>query len=206
MCIKLNSDEWSDPINLGEAINTAGDEESPNISEDGNTLYFSSNGLINNYGGFDIYKSEKTEFNTWGIAQNLGYPINSIGDDIFFIPINPEKAFYTSYRYESQGKADIFVVYLDTTKVNDLTINFGFVFDQDNNPIENVKIFITNTKTKEKKIARPAKSGKFIFITHANNSYTLDVNINNQLVFSDSIFFTQIVPTEKFYQNIIIEK
>jgi tetratricopeptide (TPR) repeat protein len=205
MSIKLGANEWSKPINLGESVNSKGDEESPNISDDGKTLYFSSNGRINSFGGFDIYKSEKTEFNTWGIAENLGYPINSIGDDIFFTPINStEKAFYTSYRYGSHGNADIFVVYLDSTDINKQTVNFGFVYDENDEPVNNVEIYITNTKTQEKKIARPAKSGKFIFVTEANNTYALEVNLNDTIVFSDTFSFPDSVPRKKFYKKIIV--
>lgn len=205
MSTKLGANEWSKPINLGESVNSKGDEESPNISDDGKTLYFSSNGLKNSFGGFDIYKSEKTEFNTWGIAENLGYPINSIGDDIFFTPINStEKAFYTSYRYGSHGNADIFVVYLDSTDINKQTVNFGFVYDENENPIDNIEIFITNTNTKEKKIARPGKSGKFIFVTEANNTYDLEVNLNDNIVFSDTFSFPDTVPIKKFYKKIIV--
>jgi len=203
--VKLATGEWSKAINLGPGVNSKGDEESPNISFDGNTLYFSSDGRDKSFGGFDIYKSTKTEFNTWGYAENIGYPINSIGDDIFFTPIiSTEKAFYTSYRYGSKGKADIFIVYLDSTNVNKQTINIGYVYDQNEQPINDVEICITNTKTSEKRIAKPAQTGKFIFVTEANNSYSIDVNYNNQVVFTDLITFPDTVPSKKFYRTIVI--
>lgn len=205
MSVKLGEDEWSKPVNLGSSVNSKGDEESPNISEDGQTLYFSSDGRPNGFGGFDIYISEKTEFNTWGVAKNMGYPINSIGDDIFFTPINTtEKAFYTSYRYGSQGAADIFVVYLDSIAINQTTINFGYVYNQADEPIENVKIQITNTTTDEKKVAKPTQNGKFIFITEANNTYELDISLNNQIVFTDTFTLPDSVPSKKFYKKIIV--
>lgn len=203
--VKLGENEWSKPVNLGKGVNSKGDEESPNISEDGKTLYFSSNGRENGYGGFDIYKSEKTEFKTWGIAKNLGYPINSIGDDIFFTPINStEKAFYSSYRYGSQGAADIFVVYLDSAQVQYKTINFGYVYNENDEPLTDVEIYITNTKNNEKKISKPTDLGKFIFITEANNSYFLDVNYNKKTVFSETFVLPDTVPDKKFYKKIIV--
>jgi len=73
---------WGPPRNLGEGVNTKYNEEGPYIHPDGKTLYFSSKGH-ENLGGYDIFKSELSEFGTWKPAENIGYPINTVGDDIF---------------------------------------------------------------------------------------------------------------------------
>ena len=71
---------WSVPQNIGPPINTPGDEQSPFIHADGQTLYFMSNGHPG-MGGFDLYLSRRQPDGTWGEPQNLGYPINSEGNE-----------------------------------------------------------------------------------------------------------------------------
>ena len=195
---------WSKPVNLGDAINTPEDEESPNLSDDGDMLYFSSNGR-KGYGGFDIFKSQRTDFNTWTIAQNLKYPINSVGDDIFFTQIaNTEKAFYSSYRYGSKGNADIFIVYLDSAEAKIKTINYGYIFDKDKKPITSANIEIINHKTGELSIYKPSDSGKFIFITKAKITYTLKIILKNTIIYSETFSTSDTVPEKKYYKEIII--
>ncbi len=74
---------WSEPRNLGSTINTAYDEESIYITPDGKIMYFSSKGH-NTIGGYDIFKSEKDASGNWTTPQNIGLPINTPGDDVFF--------------------------------------------------------------------------------------------------------------------------
>src|SRR6202008_121302 len=72
---------WSNVDNLGNAINTAGNEQSPFISRDGKELYYSSDGM-DGYGGYDIFKTTY-DGKKWSKPENLGIPYNSVGDDIF---------------------------------------------------------------------------------------------------------------------------
>lgn len=199
-----NEGNWSKPVNLGDAINTPQDEDSPNISADNQTLYFSSNGR-QGFGGFDIFKSQRTEFNTWTIAKNLGYPINSVGDDIFFTQIaNTDKAFYTSYRYGGKGNADIFVVYLDTNTTKRSLVNYGFILDSLEQPIEDINIVIINHQSGKKTISKPSTSGKFVFVTESKTTYTLKVFHKNEIVFVDSFTTSDTLTDINFYKKIII--
>ncbi len=77
---------WGPGENLGPMINTKFNEETPFLSKDGNTLYFSSQGH-NSMGGFDIFYSEKKPDGTWSKPVNVGYPLNTTDDDLFFVPI-----------------------------------------------------------------------------------------------------------------------
>lgn len=76
--------KWSEPKNLGATINTERDEHTPFICDNEKTLYFSSRGH-NSIGGFDIFRSEKTN-SEWSSPVNLSYPLNTTDDDIFFHP------------------------------------------------------------------------------------------------------------------------
>jgi hypothetical protein len=82
---KLPNNTWSEPINLGESINTAGDEDYPYVTPDGRTLYFCST-KHGSMGGYDIFKAtwnDKQE--KWENPVNLGAPINSPFDDLYFV-------------------------------------------------------------------------------------------------------------------------
>lgn len=83
MSMKDDSGQWMPAVNLGESINTIYDEVSPFLSEDGKSLYFSSNGLPG-IGDYDVYKSTKNDDGTWSPAANMGYPVNTPFIDLFF--------------------------------------------------------------------------------------------------------------------------
>lgn len=83
---KDENGEWGPAVNLGPNINTRFNENTPFITADGNTLFFSSEGH-NSMGGYDIFFSTRQSDNTWSRPVNLGYPINTTDDDIFYSPI-----------------------------------------------------------------------------------------------------------------------
>ncbi len=101
--------EWSAPVNMGQDINTAGDEMFPYVRADG-TLYFSSNAHVG-YGGLDIYKATKKDGENGDIWEitNMGLSINSFADD-FGIAFkgNDEEGLFSSTRGSSRGVDNIF--------------------------------------------------------------------------------------------------
>lgn len=102
--------KWGKAENLGPVINTQGNEDSPEISPDGKVLYFSSAGL-EGMGNFDVFRSELKD-GEWTKPVNMGYPINSPADDIFFKwDPNTGVAYFSSSRAEGHGKMDLYVVY-----------------------------------------------------------------------------------------------
>jgi outer membrane protein OmpA-like peptidoglycan-associated protein/tetratricopeptide (TPR) repeat protein len=109
---KIKEGEWSKPENIGAPVNTEFDEDSPFLSDDGNTLYFASNGH-KGYGNFDIFKSELKD-GKWSEPVNLGQPVNSAGHDIFLV-MEPGGAsgYFSSSRNGGFGDMDIY-------KINDL--------------------------------------------------------------------------------------
>lgn len=101
---------WSEPENLGNVVNTQYNEDSPYMLPDGVTLYFSSEGH-DNMGGFDIFSSMISEDGFWSEAENLGYPINTTEDDVFYIPTPDEKhAYYSSAKKLGFGDQDIYFI------------------------------------------------------------------------------------------------
>jgi len=105
------SAEWGQAKSLGANINTKYDDDSPYLSRDGKTLYFSSRGH-NTMGGYDIFKSEYDESTRrWGQAQNLGAPINTPDDDTYY-RLSPDGsyAYLSSYRLGGYGEKDIYTI------------------------------------------------------------------------------------------------
>ncbi len=83
---RLSSSEWGEAENLGAIINTDANEETPFLSDDGKWLYFSSEGHFN-MGGYDVFFSFILETGEWKDPINIGFPINTTGDDLFYYPI-----------------------------------------------------------------------------------------------------------------------
>ena len=100
---------WSEPQNLGPTINTQYDETGVFLSPDGNTLYFSSTGH-NTMGGYDIFKTTLVN-GQWSAPENLGFPINTPDDDVFFVmPSNKKHGYYSSAQMGGNGDMDIFMI------------------------------------------------------------------------------------------------
>lgn len=107
---KLGADgEWGIPVNLGPEINTPFNEDRPFLINGGKTLFFASQGH-HNMGGYDIFRSQIQYNDLWGTPENLGYPVNTPDDNIFFCPADNGKAGYISLygRDGGSGKADIY--------------------------------------------------------------------------------------------------
>jgi hypothetical protein len=107
---KLGDDgEWSIPINMGPEINTPFNEDRPFLINGGKTLFFASQGH-QNLGGYDIFRSQIQYNGLWSTPENLGYPLNTPDDNIFFCPADNGKAGYISIygKDGGSGKADIY--------------------------------------------------------------------------------------------------
>ncbi len=115
--VKQTDGTWGEPVNLGDVINTPYDEDAPFIDVETNSLYFSSEGH-ENIGGFDVFKSTIKE-GKFSTPENLGFPINTGADDIFYVMNHSkEKAYITSIRENGIGNYDIYeIVFLDKVKV-----------------------------------------------------------------------------------------
>lgn len=101
---------WGNVENLGANFNTERDEDAPYIHPDGTIFHYSSNGLTS-MGGYDIFRCNLKD-GIWSPPVNLGYPINTIDDDIYYIiSADGEKGFYSSGKEGGFGLQDLYVVY-----------------------------------------------------------------------------------------------
>ena len=109
--------KWSDPVNAGSTLNTPYDEEGVFISADGRHLYFASQGH-NSMGGFDIFRSTRLPDGFWSEPENLGYPINTPDDEVFYVTDQAGTyGYYSTTRPGGSGSRDIYkVIYLGSEK------------------------------------------------------------------------------------------
>jgi tetratricopeptide (TPR) repeat protein len=106
---KINKTEWGEPVNIGPTINTVEDEVSCFIHPDGKTLFFSSRGH-RSMGGYDIFKSVY-ENGKWSVPENVGYPINTVDDDIHFtLSADNKTGYYDTYSLKGMGERDIYKI------------------------------------------------------------------------------------------------
>ncbi len=103
--------KWGEAINLGPVINTTEDEEGIFVHPDGKTIYFSSKGH-QSMGGYDVFKSIFNDsLKSWSKPENIGYPINTTDEDVFFsVSASGKHAYYSSVRADGFGEKDIYRV------------------------------------------------------------------------------------------------
>lgn len=107
-CLRNANGTWGEPQNLGAPINTKGTEMAPFLHPDGQTLYFSSDKHVG-MGGFDLFMSRRGLDGKWQEPVNLGFPINTGGDEInFFVAADGKTAFLSSQREGGNGGYDIY--------------------------------------------------------------------------------------------------
>jgi hypothetical protein len=159
--------DWGPAVNLGPTINTPYNEETPFLSKDDKTLFFSSRGHFN-IGGYDIFYSTKLDNGEWSVPLNLGYPLNSTDDDVFFDPVNEGyEGYYARSESSGFGLQDIYRIEIFSdqhprkflvrgmVKVADLIFNFN----------DSVKISAMNIKNPNQTIivySNP-KTGEYEF-------------------------------------------
>jgi outer membrane protein OmpA-like peptidoglycan-associated protein len=116
------SGNWGPAINLGPQINTMEDELTPFVSKDGKYLFFSSGGHTN-MGGLDVFYAWKLDDGTWSQARNPGYPLNSTGDDKFFIPVGNGSDAYYAMQTNEQYPGREFMKVSDFLRKHDVQVN-----------------------------------------------------------------------------------
>ncbi|MCB0402183.1 MAG: PD40 domain-containing protein [Flavobacteriales bacterium] len=167
-----DSGKWTPAVNLGDVINTEFDEDSPFITADGKTLYFSSKGHTG-IGGYDIFKSELVN-GSWSTPENVGLPINSPVDDIYYI-YDPEgqNGYFSSNRNGGVGGMDLYSFCFNCPDQITNTIN-GLVADADGNPVEEGFVsLLSATDTELRK--NTLQSGKYGMSTETSGKHSIMV-------------------------------
>lgn len=196
--------KWSKPENIGAPINTPGNEYSPFIHADDQTLYFSSD-FLPGFGGFDLFVSRLQNDGSWSQPQNLGYPINTSKDEInIFINAAGNQGYINSQRDDGFGKNDLYVFDLyPEIRPNMATYVKGRVYDAktlQNVVAEILFIDLQSGDTVRKTDNDPA-NGQYLVTLPSNKNYAAIVKKKNYLFFSQNFNLFNI----KFNENFILD-
>lgn len=202
-CVKLPNGQWSLPVNLGPTINTASDEDAPFLHPDGVTLFFSSTGH-KNMGGFDVFKSTKSEEGKWSEPENLRAPINTPDDDIFYVQsADGKRGYVSSIRKNGLGEKDIYRIDFDRAIAEPLTLLKGVLtFNGTNKTPSNVRITVMDEDGIVVQDIRPnEKTGKYIMILapgQKGKTYAVNFEADGYQPISISL----VIPPNSSYQEI----
>lgn len=181
---------FTNPINMGRPINTEADEDYPFFHPNGITLYFSSNGH-RGMGGKDIFYSNRNlADNTWSEPVNMGYPINTINDEMsLFVNAAGNKAFFASNRPGGYGGNDLYWFELpEEIRPRAVTYMKGRIFDAaDKFPLEALfKVIDLKTGKMVVSSTSDPKTGEFLICIPTNSMYALHVERSNYLFYSET--------------------
>ena len=166
--INLVDGEWTSPKNLGSAINSNENEKSPYLHTDGKTLFFASTNFPT-LGGFDIFYSRKDSLGNWQKPINIGYPINTVADEIsLFVSTDGNTAYFASNQLDGVGGWDIYSFPLhNSAKPERVLFLKGELLDENGQVLEDVELEIKNLNTNEITIVK-VEAGTYV------SSLTLD--------------------------------
>jgi len=191
MVKKMPNGDWSFPQNCGGKINTANNDRAPFMHPDGVTLFFSSEGH-KSMGGYDVFQAMQDENGLWSDAENIGYPINTTGDDIFYVTsADGKRAYYSSFREDGYGEKDIYMISLPKREEKALTVMSGiFRLEGSEGPIpDNAQIIVTDNETGDiVGIYKPnSKTGKYLFILPPGKNYNVTYEAEGYLFKSENL-------------------
>lgn len=175
---KDENGEWSEPINVGEHINTPGDEKSPFIHTDTRTLYFSSNGRPG-VGGYDIYYVKLNDNNEKPEVKNIGYPINTENDEIgFIVSIDGKYGYFSSnnMKNESMGGMDFYYFSLyNEAKPEEVLLVKGNIKSEDTTKPIKATVQIKSMESKHITFIPVDEDGDYVASLLKNEDYLLTI-------------------------------
>ena len=204
---RLPTGKWSRPENLGEAVNTSGDEGCPFMHADNETLYFNSNGHPG-YGMTDLFFSKKVNDSSWVVAENLGYPVNTIDDQgSLIVAADGKTAYYASEVTDTKGGLDIYSFQLreEIRPLKTLWVK-GKVFDKKTKAGLPSAVELTDLKTGNliSKI-QADEDGNYLVTLPIGKDYAFNVNRKGYLFYSDNFSLSKNNPDSALIVNIPLQ-
>lgn len=194
--------KWSNPVNLGDTINTAGDEMAPFIHHDGQTLYYASDTKLG-LGGYDIFIARLDTLGEWSIAENLGYPINTHRDEFGLVVTSKGDYAYYASDINQETRKDIYRFKLpEQIKPNEVSYMEGKVFDE--NTLNRLRARFELVDLNSGAVVGQAYSeegtGEFLLCIPTNRDYMLNVSKPGYLFYSENFQLKGIHQIEKPFQ------
>jgi hypothetical protein len=207
---KMPNGEWGPAQNLGPEINTPYDDDAPFIHSDGKTLFFSSKGH-NTMGGYDIFKSVYENLPTgqtrskWSEPKNIGYPINTTGDDIYYVETaKGDHAYLASIRDGGLGGMDIYLLLFPGVSLPIAEIKGKILVGDSLKPIlASIKV-TDKISGKEVVFTSNSLTGKYLMFLPPNRKYDLIVNAEGYQPHTEEINIPDLKTYYQLYQEIHI--
>ena len=201
--VRQRDGSWGEAINLGETINTPFDEDGPYVDPDGSTLYFSSKGH-SSMGGYDVFKSQfKGEYWTRP-PQNMGFPVNSAADDIFY-SMTPRynRAYYSSSKLGGYGGMDIYRITFANER-HQLAEVKGLVLEGDKLvPTKSIISIIDDQYNEVISIYESdSTTGDYLLLLGHGKSYTIKVETYGFVPYIETFSIPKQVYYYQFYQEV----
>ncbi len=210
MSRKLPTGSWSDPKNLGANINTKYKEEFPQLSDDGKTLYFASQGH-SSMGGFDLFKSVWDETSqTWSAPKNLGYPINTpLNEQNISFTSDGRIAYLSTLREGGQGDLDVYRLILNDIEAKE-TVYKGYVSSSDSlHKAKDVQIEITDKNTSALHgVYNPDPNTNYYVMALSPGKWTIKVTAKGFKTYIEDIVITDevLLFSPEVTKNIVLQK
>lgn len=220
--------DWTRARKLNTTINTKYDEDGVFMHPDGRTLYFSSKGH-NSMGGYDIFYTTLQDDDKWSEPVNLGYPINTPDDDVYFVlSADAKHGYYSSVKNDTQGFTDIYLVNYDIEKpeITDtlvaetdtlivekkkvhevrLTIVKGIVYDAVSlDPVEaSIEIYDNELNEEISYQTSNSKTGKYLVSLPSGKNYGLVVKAENYLFHSENFDIDSVETFKEIVKDIAL--
>ena len=203
---------WEEALNMGPQINTSGDEQTPFIHADNNSLYFSSTGWPG-YGGADFFVTHQKIDGNWTTPLNLGYPINTFDNEgSIAVASNGADAYIASDRSDSRGGLDIYKVRLSkVTRANKKFLLKGVIRDADSKKTISAVINLIDPSDKSSLTKIEVDSnGQYIFALPYLDSISISIaskfyEVANKTI-TNASFNLDNVSTQDVYLNAIRKK
>jgi outer membrane protein OmpA-like peptidoglycan-associated protein/tetratricopeptide (TPR) repeat protein len=208
VCHRNENGRWNEPLNLGPEINTAGDESTPFIHADNETLYFNSNGHPGYSDKPDIFVSRKLPGGKWSKPENMGYPINTIDDEgSLIVAADGKTAYYASDRSDSKGGLDIYTFQLrkDLRPLKTLWVK-GRVYDIKTKKglPSSVELTDVNTRQLMSKL-QTDEDGNYLVTLPVGKDYAFNVNRKGYLFYSENYNISATAPDSTFEADIALQ-
>ncbi|MDO9255155.1 MAG: OmpA family protein [Bacteroidales bacterium] len=184
---RQNDGNWSQPLNLGDSINTTADEMAPFIHPDGHTLYFSSTGHPG-MGGADLFVSRMDANGVWQKPENIGYPVNTKLDEINLI-INAKgtEAFISAEREKGFGNTDIYRFELPVqSRPASVSYVHGKVYDKNTLVPLSAAFELIDMQSNKTVVSSSSDlvTGEFVMSLPVDKDYALNVSCKGYLFYS----------------------